>query len=114
ILVALLLGVSGLNVVNSYVGRDFMTAVAGREPQRCFALALEYVGVFAASAAVAALARWTELTLGLRWREWLTRHFFKSYLADHAYYRINSAQDIDNPDQRISEDIYTFTTTSLS
>ncbi len=30
-LAALLFGVSGLNVVNSYVGRNFMTAIAERD-----------------------------------------------------------------------------------
>ena len=30
LLFGLLLGVNGLNVVNSYVGRDFMTAIAAR------------------------------------------------------------------------------------
>jgi len=80
-LVFLLLSMNGLNVVNSYVGRDFMTAIAEREPHRYYTLALAYLGVFAASTVVAALLRYTELTLGLRWRDWLTRHFLARYLS---------------------------------
>src|SRR5947209_5439970 len=51
-LATLLLGVNALNVVNSFVGRDFMTAVADRDAGRYPVLALLYVGVFAASTAV--------------------------------------------------------------
>jgi putative ATP-binding cassette transporter len=105
---------SGLNVVNSYVGRDFMTAVANRDPHRYSTFALAYLAVFAASTAVGGFSRFAELVLGLRWRDWLTRHFLGEYLAGKAYARLNARDEIDNPDQRISEDVKTFTTTTLS
>jgi putative ATP-binding cassette transporter len=44
-----MLGINGLNVVNSYVGRDFMTAIERRSTPEFLAKALLYVGVFAAS-----------------------------------------------------------------
>jgi putative ATP-binding cassette transporter len=113
-LLALLLGMSALNVVNSYINRDFMTSIADREPYRVWWLALIYLGVFAASTAVGALSRFVELLLGLRWREWLTRYFIHRYLTGHAYYRLNKHSEVDNPDQRISEDVKTFTTCTLS
>jgi ABC-type uncharacterized transport system fused permease/ATPase subunit len=52
-LVGLLLAISGLNVVNSYVGRDFMTAVADRRSSDFYPLAMLFVGVFAASTTAA-------------------------------------------------------------
>jgi putative ATP-binding cassette transporter len=113
-LLALLLAMSGLNVVNSYVGRDFMTSIADRETHLVYKLALIYLAVFAASTAVGALQRFVELLLGLRWREWLTRDFIHRYLSHRAYYWLTSHADLDNPDQRISEDVRTFTTTTLS
>lgn len=113
-LVGLLLSLSGLNVVNSYVGRDFMTAIAGRQSGYVFTLALVYLGVFAASTVAGALQRYVELLLGLRWRAWLTTDFLKRYLHRHAYYWLNVRSAVDNPDQRISEDINTFTSTTLS
>jgi putative ATP-binding cassette transporter len=51
--------------------------------------------------------------LGLYWREWLTGRFLDKYLQNRAYYQINFNEHIDNPDQRISEDIRSFTGTSL-
>lgn len=113
-LIALLFAVSGLNVLNSYVGRDFMTAIAGRNAAEFKTLGLVYAGVFALSAIVAAFYRYTEERLGLLWRQWLTNHLTERYLSRHAYYHLQSRGDIDNPDQRIAEDIRTFTATTLS
>jgi putative ATP-binding cassette transporter len=113
-LVGLLLAITGLNVVNSYVGRDFMTAIEERRPREVWVLALAYLAVFAASTVVGALSSFTELVLGLRWREWLTRRFLAQYLAGHAYCRLTKQAEVDNPDQRISEDVKTFTATTLS
>jgi putative ATP-binding cassette transporter len=72
-LVALLCGVNGLNVVNSYVGRNFMTSITDRNKAEFIRQALFYIGVFAASTIVAVIVRFTEERLGLLWREFLTR-----------------------------------------
>jgi putative ATP-binding cassette transporter len=54
----------------------------------------------------------------LLWREWLSGRLLSRYLSNRAYYVLNpndeSAEEIDNPDQRISQDTASFTTTSLS
>ena len=60
LLLAFALSVNGLNVVNSYVGRDFMTAIEHRDMAGFVRLAILYVGVFAATTAVAVLYRFTE------------------------------------------------------
>ncbi|MBU6354478.1 MAG: ABC transporter ATP-binding protein/permease, partial [Cyanobacteria bacterium REEB498] len=56
--------------------------------------------------------------LGLLWREWLSGRLLNRYLDNRAYYVLNpndeSAEEIDNPDQRISQDTASFTSTSLS
>ena len=51
-LLAFALSVNGLNVVNGYVGRDFMTAIAHREMAEFVRLAILYIGLFAAMTAV--------------------------------------------------------------
>lgn len=47
------------------------------------------------------------------WRRWLTRRFLNGYLTGRKYYELDADKDIDNPDQRISEDINTFTGRSI-
>jgi putative ATP-binding cassette transporter len=114
LLIALLLIFNALNVVNSYVGRDFMTAIANRDSPNFIRQAIAYVGVFAASTVVGAFYSYSEQRLGLLWREWLTRHLLEAYLCQRAFYRLDAAGVLTNPDQRIAEDVKGFTATTLS
>jgi putative ATP-binding cassette transporter len=113
-LVILLLGISALNVINSYVGRDFMTAIANKEMSGFIQYALLYVLVFAISTLVAVFHRYCEERLGLLWRKWLTERTIDRYMSDHTFFRMNAYGDLKNPDQRISEDIRSLTATTLS
>jgi vitamin B12/bleomycin/antimicrobial peptide transport system ATP-binding/permease protein len=113
-LVLLLCAANALNVVNSYVGRDFMTAIADRDMSGFVRQAFIYVGVFAALTLVAVIARFGEERLGLLWRDTMTRGTLRSYLANGTYQRIDASGAIANPDQRISEDVRAFTVTTLS
>jgi vitamin B12/bleomycin/antimicrobial peptide transport system ATP-binding/permease protein len=46
----------------------------------------------------------------MRWRIWLSRRFIDDWLGEYAYFRSQfSRQPIDNPDQRIQQDIDVFT-----
>jgi putative ATP-binding cassette transporter len=113
-LVALLCGANGLNVVNSYVGRNFMTAIADRDMAEFVRQALFYIGVFAASTVVAVIARFGEERLGLLWREFATRRVIGRYLANGTYFRLDASRQLTHPDQRVAEDIRAFTVTTLS
>ncbi len=113
-LVLLLCAANALNVVNSYVGRNFMTAIADRDMSGFVRQAFVYIGVFAALTLVAVIARFGEERLGLLWRDTMTRGILRGYLAEGTYQRLQSSGAIANPDQRISEDVRAFTVTTLS
>ncbi len=110
----LLLAFNGLNVVNSYVGRDFMTAIADRRHAQYVTFAFAYAIVFAVSAVVSAFNRFAEERLRLLWREWTTRRLMDRYLSNHAFYRLTEIAEIDNPDQRMTDDVKLFTQTALA
>jgi vitamin B12/bleomycin/antimicrobial peptide transport system ATP-binding/permease protein len=114
LLIGLVMSVGWLNKENSYVGRDVMTSLAERHAAEFATNAVKYVGLFAALTGAAVLLRFTEERLGLFWRRWLTGHLIDRYLAGNAYYRLTAAADIDNPDQRITEDVKSFTTATLA
>ncbi|WP_296704092.1 ABC transporter ATP-binding protein/permease [Thiocapsa sp. UBA6158] len=114
LLILLLFGINGLNVLNSYVGRDFMTAIENKDMSGFTHFALLYVGVFALSTLVAVYFRYSEERLGLVWRHWLTARAVERYLDDRTYFRLQDTVDLANPDQRISEDIRYLTATTLS
>lgn len=56
------------------------------------------------------------LTQGLqmRWRRWMTEKFMEKWLAHQAYYHTEQQQIVDNPDQRIAEDLNVLTQYTLS
>ncbi|UHD14756.1 ABC transporter ATP-binding protein/permease [Thiocapsa bogorovii] len=114
LLILLLFGINGLNVLNSYVGRDFMTAIENKDMGRFVHFALLYIGVFALSTLVAVYFRYSEERLGLVWRNWLTARAVERYLDNRTYFRLQDTGDLANPDQRISEDIRSLTATTLS
>ncbi len=59
--------------------------------------------------AMAVIEFFVQSMLVVRWRTWLTDHFVSRWLASHNHYRISLfAGQTDNPDQRISEDIFRF------
>ena len=114
LLVVLLLGVNALNVGNSYVGRNFMSAIQERNRPEFIRQAIFYVGVFAGSTVVAVVARFAEERLGLLWRDFVTRRGVTLYLSHGAYYHLDTSGELANPDQRIAEDVRAFTVTTLS
>ncbi|WP_157639717.1 ABC transporter ATP-binding protein/permease [Lamprocystis purpurea] len=114
VLLALALSVGGVQVLMSYVARYFMTAIAIKDVSAYWQWLWWYLGTFALAVPLGVYYRWTEERLAVLWREWMARHLIKRYFNNRAYYRLRSASNIDNPDQRISEDVRNFTSTSLS
>ncbi|MCU1298444.1 MAG: transporter ATP-binding protein, partial [Acidobacteriaceae bacterium] len=53
--------------------------------------------------------------LQIRWRRWFTDHFLRTWLTDGAYYRMQlEGGAADNPDQRVSEDVPLFISSTLN
>ncbi|RYZ01712.1 MAG: ABC transporter ATP-binding protein/permease [Myxococcales bacterium] len=113
-IVALLVAISGLNVLSSYAGRDLMTAIEQRDSSAFFKTALSWLGVFACLTAAAVTLRFIEERLALLWREWLTKGLLREYLAGGVYLRLREHGELGNPDQRITDDARAFTATTLS
>jgi putative ATP-binding cassette transporter len=113
-LFAFLFAINGMNVVNSYVGRDFMTAIADRDRVEFVRQAFFYLAVFAIATLLSVFSHYTEERLALLWREFLTRRSIESYLCNGSYYRLEAARTLGNPDERITEDVRSFTVTTLS
>ena len=113
LLLFLSLSVSGINVVISYIGNFFTTSLAEKDQTTFWRFMWVYAGVFIIGTPIVVIYRYTQDKLGLYWREWMTDNFLDRYFQNRAYYEVNSQKEIDNPDQRIAEDIKSFTSTSL-
>ncbi len=113
LLMLLLLGQTGFSVLFNQETGEFTSALAAHDASRFWAAIRRFSVILAVAVPIYALYYFVRDTLALRWRRWLTARFLGRYLADHAYYRLNAVAALDNPDQRISEDINAFTGQSL-
>ena len=92
-ILVLLIGANGLNVANSFVNRNLMSAIAERHTAAFVGRLQLTLAVFAGSTIVAVLARFAEERLGLLWREFVTERAVAAYMADGTYYRLAMSGD---------------------
>ncbi|AFZ23931.1 ABC-type uncharacterized transport system, permease and ATPase component [Cylindrospermum stagnale PCC 7417] len=114
LLLFLVLSVSGINVVSSYVGRDLVNAISNKNSSEYSRILIIYAIVLVVTTVFVVFSQYLKNKLTLHWLQWLTNHFLYKYFQNRAYYHINSNVDIDNPDQRISLEIGSFTNISLN
>ncbi|OOR88088.1 ABC transporter ATP-binding protein [Moraxella caviae] len=72
---------------------------------------------FIAAAAVtnALLTYYAEQRFSINWIEWLNKNLLDKWLANRAYYKTQQIfNEVDNPDQRIQQDVQAYVRTSLS
>ncbi|TVP65639.1 MAG: ABC transporter ATP-binding protein/permease [Leptolyngbya sp. LCM1.Bin17] len=111
----LLLGYTGLSVVLNNKRGVLISALSAQDEARFWQTVLVFIGVLVAYAPLLAGYEYLQKRLGLEWRRWLTNRFVGDYFGDRAFYNIQQFQpDIDNPDQRIAEDVRSFTQESLA
>ena len=114
VIVAFALASRGMDFAISYINRDFFNALALREQAEFFHQLYYYVAALAVLTVINVFYRFTEERFALFWRGWLSRKYIDDYLHRQAYYKILAYHEVDNPDQRIQEDVRNFTTTTLS
>jgi len=114
VVLLLSLSVTGINVAFSYIGNYFTNALVKKNQDLAYIFVAVYFGGFMAGIPIVAMYSYVQDYLGMRWREWMTGEFLDNYFSNRSYYEIEAEGQIDNPDQRIMEDIRSFTRTSLA
>lgn len=115
LIVVFLLGYTGLSVVLNTQRGALISSLAAQDEGRFWQTVWIFIGVLVAYAPLLAGYDYLQKRLGLEWRRWLTGRFVDNYFGDRAFYRLQQTQtDIDNPDQRIAEDVKNFTQQSLA
>ncbi|MBK7900850.1 MAG: ABC transporter ATP-binding protein/permease [Azonexus sp.] len=113
LLVLLLLGQTGFAVLFNEQTGEFTSALAAKDPERFWLSMQKCLAILVVGVPTYAFYYFVRDKLGVYWRRWLTRDLLGSYFANRAYYDLNACNQIDNPDQRVAEDINTFTQKSL-
>mmetsp|Transcript_7539 Transcript_7539/g.15766 ORF Transcript_7539/g.15766 Transcript_7539/m.15766 type:complete len:804 (+) Transcript_7539:40-2451(+) len=133
---------SGVSVAFSYVSKDFWNALSSKDVNEFYTMMWKFGGALVVGAPVAVLYRYQREQLAVHWREWMTDRTLQLYNSNRVYYALErdvlsgetnnmeangesngekkatdlektSTSRIDNPDQRITEDVRTFTAFSL-
>ncbi|KAG9448065.1 hypothetical protein H6P81_014193 [Aristolochia fimbriata] len=111
---ALTLATTGISVGFNFLGRDFYNALANKDQEQFTKQLLYYLGAFAGGIPFFVLRDYAREVLSLRWRSWMTSYYLQRYFQNRTFYLIQSQSIIDNPDQRIVDDLSAFTGTALS
>jgi vitamin B12/bleomycin/antimicrobial peptide transport system ATP-binding/permease protein len=107
--VAVLSGASiGLGAYASYLNRDSTNALVGKHLTQFYHYMLIWVTLTAIALPVSVFLPYLARLLYIEWREWLTHYFTDAGFAHRAFYRMGTIGKVDNPDQRISDDIGSF------
>jgi vitamin B12/bleomycin/antimicrobial peptide transport system ATP-binding/permease protein len=115
LVILLSLGYTGVSVLLNNKRGALISALSAQDEARFWQTILVFAGTLVIYAPLYAGYDYLRDRLGLEWRRWLTNHFIDRYFQNRAFYNLNHADaDIDNPDQRITEDIKSFTQESLT
>lgn len=113
-LLLLCIGVGFVQALLSYAMRDFVTALSQYYREGWVRGLQKYGAICLLSVPIGTLYRYVQERLSLSWREWMTQHLLRRYFLNRAYYRFRIFDSIDNPDQRVAEDVRSFTTGMLN
>ena len=112
-LVALMLADTTIGVYLIWQTGEFTTALAERDADRFWKSTYLTIFLIAIGFPTFGLYYYVRARLALHWRSWMTSSFMSKYFGQRNYYRISNSPSIDNPDQRIAEDINSFTSKSI-
>ncbi|MEB3255954.1 MAG: ABC transporter ATP-binding protein/permease, partial [Synechococcaceae cyanobacterium] len=114
-----LLLINVINVGISYVARAVENALVQQQGALFWRIVVLYGFCLVLALPRRTLQVYLVPRLALVWRRWLSVLMLTDYLADPSCYRLDSEREpdapaIDNPDQRIAQDVNSFTGSSLS
>lgn len=96
-------------VLESLQRGEFISALVSGSYPRFLRSVLLFLGLIILGIPSLAFNQYVQNKLSLYWRRWLTNYFLSQYFTENKFYHLSLDDTLDNPDQRISEDIKVFT-----
>ncbi|MEH2136769.1 ABC transporter ATP-binding protein/permease [Nostoc sp.] len=115
LLVLLIIALVSANLFNSFITRYLLDIIIEEKNPSKFSDTLVLFGL--ALVLVTLLSGFSKLLrkkIALDWYQWLNNKILSKYLNSRAYYKINFQSNIDNPDQRLSQEIEPIASNALS
>ena len=114
--IALTLGQVYMLVLLNGWNNDFYNALQQRAFESFWPLIGQFAGFAFLHIIFAVYAVYVRQILEIKWRKWMTDKYLDRWLGHQTYYRLQVAgqDDMDNPDQRIADDVNSFVNLTLS
>lgn len=106
-------GVYSFVLMNTWQGK-FFDAVGAANGRAIPGLLVDFIVALSIAVAYSAVTTLAQGYLTIRWRNWLTNRYMERWLRHQRFHDIERTRLIDNPDQRIAEDINKLTTDGFS
>lgn len=113
--IALTLGQVYMLVLLNGWNNDFYNALQQRAFESFWPLIGQFAGFAFLHIIFAVYAVYVRQILEIKWRKWMTDKYLDRWLGHQTYYRLQVAgqDDMDNPDQRIADDVNSFVNLTL-
>ncbi len=114
--IALTLGQVYMLVLLNGWNNDFYNALQQRDFESFWPLIGQFAGFAFLHIIFAVYAIYVRQILEIKWRNWMTDKYLDRWLGHQTYYRLQVAgqDDMDNPDQRIADDVNSFVNLTLN
>lgn len=115
LLIFLIVGLVGVTAFNSFVNRRLIDVIIQEKDASQFAstLIVYAIGLICVTV-LAGFTKDIRKKIALDWYQWLNTQILDKYFSNRAYYKINFQSDIDNPDQRLAQEIEPIATNAIS
>ncbi|MEH2026221.1 ABC transporter ATP-binding protein/permease [Nostoc sp.] len=115
LLILLIIALVAVTAFNSFVSRYLVDAIVEEKDFTKFVdTLLVYGAALICVTLLVGLSKFVRKQIALDWYEWLNNQILAKYFSNRAYYKINFKSDIDNPDQRLAQEIEPIPRNALS
>jgi beta-glucosidase len=104
---------TALMVFINHTAGAFMTAIEQRSVPQFYHYLMIYAGALIVVTPIQVFYGYLRTRLALIWRSWLANKLFAGYFTNLAYYKLINNGEIDNPDQRMTQDVDSFCNSSV-
>lgn len=108
LLLLLMLSVNVLNVILNFANGAIMNAMNHKDQAGFMVMVIRLLSCFVIGTFVVVLYSFVKGKFAICWRNWMTNHYLELYFKNRNYYKINQMSHIDNPDERMAQDVEAF------
>jgi len=101
------------NAFKTYIPKWAIDSLSAHNSKLFYQTILLGIIALTVSIPMETLTRYFIDKLGVSWRRWFNMNLLTRYFQNKAYYNMGTYSDIDNPDQRLAEDLNDFTQFSV-